>query len=52
MQSPLVWSGDPSWKWDYSNIERPSLEEVARLKAEAETVRETAKALRIKTVGK
>jgi hypothetical protein len=52
MQSPLIWSDDPSWKLDYSNIERLSSEEVARLKAEAEAVRETAKALRIKTVGK
>jgi hypothetical protein len=52
MQSPLIWSADPSWKLDYSNIERLSSEEVARLKAEAEMVRETAKALRIKTVGK
>jgi hypothetical protein len=52
MQSPLIWSEDPSWKLDYSNIERLSSEEVARLKAEAESVRETAKALRIKTVGK
>jgi D-proline reductase (dithiol) PrdB len=52
MQSPLIWSEDPSWKLDYSNIERLSPEEVARLKAEAEAVRETAKALRIKTVGK
>jgi hypothetical protein len=52
MQSPLIWSEDPSWKLDYSNIERLSPEEVARLKAEAEAVRETAKALRIKAVGK
>ena len=52
MQSPLIWSEDPSWKLDYSNIERLSPEEVVRLKAEAEAVRETAKALRIKTVGK
>jgi hypothetical protein len=52
MQSPLIWSPNPSWKLDYSNIERLSSEEVARLKAEAEAVRETAKALRIKTVGK
>jgi hypothetical protein len=52
MQSPLIWSADPSWRLDYSNIEHLSSEEVARLKAEAEAVRETAKALRVKTVGK
>jgi hypothetical protein len=52
MQSPLIWSEDPSWKLDYSNIERLSPQEVGRLKTEAEAVRETAKALRIKTVGK
>ena len=52
MQSPLIWTEDPSWKLDYSNIERLSAEEVFRLKEEAEQVRKTAKALRLKTVGK
>lgn len=52
MQSPLIWSEDPSWKMDYSNIEHLSAEEVICLKEEAEAVRETAKALRLKTVGK
>ena len=28
VQSPLRWSADPSWKLDYSNIERLSPEEI------------------------
>jgi hypothetical protein len=52
VQSPLIWSEDASWKLDYSNIERLSAEEVVRLKEEAERVRETARALRLNTVGK
>jgi D-proline reductase (dithiol) PrdB len=28
VQSPLHWSSDPSWKLDYSNIERLSPEEI------------------------
>ena len=30
VQSPLRWSTDPSWKLDYSNIERLSPEEIQR----------------------
>lgn len=52
IQSPLIWSEDPTWKLDYSNIERLSTEEVVRLKEEAERARETARALRLNTVGK
>lgn len=52
LQSPLIWSADPSWKLDYSNIERLSPEEIARLKEEAEQVRIKARELRLQTVGK
>ena len=51
VQSPLIWSTDPSWKLDYSNLEKLSPEEVARLREEAEQVRITARELRMKSVG-
>jgi hypothetical protein len=51
VQSPLIWSTDPSWKLDYSNLEKLSPEEVSRLSKEAEQVRITARELRIKSVG-
>jgi hypothetical protein len=51
VQSPLVWASDPAWKLDYSNFERLSAEEIARLRDEAEKVRITARDIRIKTVG-
>ena len=51
VQSPLRWSDDPSWKMDYSNLERLSLEEITRLREEAEQVRITARELRVKTLG-
>ena len=50
-QSPLIWSSDPSWKLDYSNLERLSKEELARLREEAEQARITARELRMKSVG-
>lgn len=46
MQSPLRWSESHAWKLDYSNPERVSAEEVARLRAEFDKAKETAKALR------
>ncbi len=46
MQSPLRWSESHEWKLDYSNIERVSPEEVARLRAEFDRAKATAKALR------
>ena len=49
--SPLIWSADPSWKLDYSNLDRLSLEEVMRLREEAERARITARELRIKSLG-
>ena len=51
LQSPLIWSSDPSWKLDYSNLERLSKEEVARLREEAEQARITARELRMNSVG-
>ena len=51
MQSPLVWSVDPSWKLDYSNLEKLSKQEVERLHDEAEQARITARELRMKSVG-
>jgi hypothetical protein len=51
MQSPLVWSVDPSWKLDYSNLEKLSKQEVERLRDEAEQARITARELRMKSVG-
>ena len=51
VQSPLIWAADPSWKLDYSNLEKLSPEEVSRLREEAEQVRITARELRMKSVG-
>ena len=51
VQSPLQWSVDPSWKLDYSNLEQLSLQEIARLRDEAEQVRMTARELRVNTLG-
>lgn len=46
LQSPLVWSSDASWKLDFSNIERVAPEELARLRAESDQAKATAKAVR------
>ena len=51
VQSPLQWSVDPSWKLDYSNLEQLSLQEIARLREEAEQVRMTARELRVNALG-
>lgn len=51
VQSPLIWSDDPSWKLDYSNIEKLSSQELERLRSEAEQARITARELRLKSVG-
>lgn len=51
VQSPLVWSTDPAWKLDYSNLERLSVEQIARLRNEAEVARITARELRVNSVG-
>jgi len=51
VQSPLVWSKDPTWKLDYSNLANLSELEVGRLRDEAEKARVTARELRMKSVG-
>src|SRR5215813_12440276 len=43
VQSPLRWSGDPSWKLDYSNIERLSPEEIQRRRQEFDRQKASAK---------
>ena len=40
VQSPLRWSTDPSWKLDYSNIERLSPEEIQRRRQEFDRQKE------------
>ncbi len=49
VQSPQVWSDSPEWKLDYSNVERVSPEELARLRAENDRAKATAKAIRDNT---
>jgi D-proline reductase (dithiol) PrdB len=46
MQSPLRWSESHEWKLDYSNIDRVSPQEIARLKAEFDRSKAAAKAIR------
>jgi len=48
-QSPLIWQGVPDWKEDYANAERLAPEDLARLRAEAETARLTARDIRLNT---
>jgi D-proline reductase (dithiol) PrdB len=49
VQSPLVWSPDPDWKLDYSNIARMPPEEIARRRAEFDKGKAVAKAVREQT---
>jgi hypothetical protein len=51
VQSPLRWSLDPSWKLDYSNLEKMSSQEIVRLREEAERARITARELRVNSLG-
>ena len=51
VQSPLIWSADPSWKLDYANLESLSSQEIARLREEAEQARITARELRTRSLG-
>jgi D-proline reductase (dithiol) PrdB len=46
VQSPLRWSEDPSWKLDYSNIDRLSAEEIRRRRAEFDRQKEIARSVR------
>lgn len=48
VQSPLRWSSNPSWKLDYSNIERLSPEEIQHRREEFDRQKEIAKAVRDK----
>jgi D-proline reductase (dithiol) PrdB len=48
VQSPLRWVSDRSWKLDYSNIERLSLEEIRRRRDEFDQQKEIAKTVRDK----
>jgi len=48
VQSPLRWSADPSWKLDYSNIDRLSPEEIQRRRQEFDRQKEIAKTIREK----
>ena len=51
VQSPLVWSSDPAWKLDYSNLEKFSEQEIASLREQAESARLTARELRANSLG-
>ena len=46
VQSPLRWAKDPSWKLDYSNIDRLSAEEIRRRRAEFDKQKEIARTVR------
>ena len=48
VQSPLRWSADPSWKLDYSNIDRLSPEEIQRRRQEFDRQKKIAKTIRSK----
>ena len=51
VQSPQVWeAASCDWKLDYSNVARVSAEELARLRAENDKAKETAKSLRENTI--
>lgn len=50
VQSPQRWSESHLWKLDFSNIDRVPPEEVARLRAESDNAKATAKAIRETTV--
>ena len=45
-QSPLVWSGAPDWKKDYSNAALLSAEEIAERRAEFDRVKAAAAAMK------
>ena len=46
VQSPLRWSEDPSWKHDYSNIDRLSVEEIRSRRQEFDRQKEISKTIR------
>ena len=48
-QSPLIWSGAPDWKKDYSNAALLSAEEIAERRAEFDRVKAAAAAIKSAT---
>jgi len=46
VQNPLIWSDNPDWKLDFSNVARLSPEEIARRRAEFDRNKELARAIR------
>lgn len=42
VQSPLVWSDDPSWKDDFSNVAKLSEEQIAERRAAFDKVKQVA----------
>jgi hypothetical protein len=46
VQSPLRWSEDPSWRRDYSNIDRLSVEEIRSRRQEFDRQKEISKTIR------
>src|SRR5690348_13941032 len=46
VQSPLRWASDPSWKLDYSNVERLSPQEIRRRREEFDRQKEIARTVR------
>jgi hypothetical protein len=51
VQSPLLWSADPDWKLDYSNIDRLTADEIARRRAEFDRQKAVAKTERAAAAG-
>ncbi len=46
VQSPLLWSEDPTWKLDYSNIKRLSAAEIESRRQEFDRQKEIARTVR------
>jgi len=46
VQSPLRWRDDPSWKLDFSNLEKLTPEEIAERRKEFDVVKAVARAKR------
>jgi hypothetical protein len=46
VQSPLRWRDDPSWKLDFSNLDKLTPEEIAERRKEFDAVKAVAKAKR------
>ena len=48
VQNPLIWSANPDWKLDFSNVAILSAEEISRRRAEFDRQKEIAKGIREK----